>query len=181
MHEREKSDPAIGAGKPTNKAEASAHAEHGVSDAAELVEQRAGAKGNADEQSTHRTQGRERVSQALERVRKAARLRKEEKFTALLHHITTSRHSAPSVTISGVSGCARCGAAIRRTASHGSGSQSWPMTSSRNPSCASRTGSCKHSQCCESTAEEPGAGNLHAGFCGNGGRATASRDPVGGE
>src|SRR5262245_20198666 len=87
MYEREKSDPAIGAGKPTNKAEASAHAEHGVSDAAELVEQRAGAKGNADEQSTHRTQGRERVSQALERVRKAARLKKDEKFTALLHHI----------------------------------------------------------------------------------------------
>jgi RNA-directed DNA polymerase len=51
------------------------------------VEQRAGAKGNATEQSTHRTQGRERVSQALERVRKAARLRKEEKLTALLHHI----------------------------------------------------------------------------------------------
>ena len=87
MHEREKSDPAIGAGKPTNKAEASAHAEHGVPDAAELVEQRAGAKGNANEQSTHRTQGRERVSQALERVRKAARLRKKEKLTALLHHI----------------------------------------------------------------------------------------------
>ena len=45
MHEREKSDLAIRAGKPTNKAEARAHAEHGVSDAAELVEQRAGAKG----------------------------------------------------------------------------------------------------------------------------------------
>jgi group II intron reverse transcriptase/maturase len=87
MHEREKSDPAIGARKPTNKAEASAHAEHGVSDAAEPVEQRAGAKGNADEQSTHRTQGRERVSQALDRVRKAARLKKDEKFTALFHHI----------------------------------------------------------------------------------------------
>src|SRR5215470_3902669 len=83
MHEREKSDPAIGAGKPTNKAEAASAA-----DAAEPVEQRAGAKGNASEQSTHRTQGRERVSQALERVRKAARLRKEEKFTALLHHIS---------------------------------------------------------------------------------------------
>ena len=87
MHEREKSDPAIGAGKPTNKAEASAHAEHGVSDAAEPVEQRARAEGNASEQSTHRTQGRERVSQALERVRQAARLGKEEKFTALLHHV----------------------------------------------------------------------------------------------
>jgi len=82
MHEREKSDPAIGAGKPTNKAEATF-----VANAAEPVEQRAGAKGNASEQSTHRTQGRERVSQALDRVRKAARLRKEEKLTALLHHI----------------------------------------------------------------------------------------------
>jgi group II intron reverse transcriptase/maturase len=82
MHEREKSDPAIGAGKPTNKAEATS-----VADAAEPVEQRAGAKGNAGEQSTHRTQGRERVSQALDRVRRAARQRKKEKFTALLHHI----------------------------------------------------------------------------------------------
>src|SRR5262247_1854008 len=83
MHEHEKSDPAIGAGKPTNKAEATK-----VAYAAELVEQRAGTKGNASGQSTHRTLGRERVSQALERVRKAARLRKKEKLTALLHHIT---------------------------------------------------------------------------------------------
>src|SRR5262245_22102931 len=82
MHEHEKSDPAIRAGKPTNKADATT-----VADAAEPVERRAGAAGNAIEQSTHRTQGRERVSQALERVRKAARLRKEEKFTALLHHV----------------------------------------------------------------------------------------------
>ena len=82
MHEREKSDPAIGAGKPTNKVEAPS-----VADAAEPVEQRAGAEGNASEQSTHRTQGRERVSQALDRVRRAARLRKKEKFTALLHHV----------------------------------------------------------------------------------------------
>jgi RNA-directed DNA polymerase len=82
MHEREKSDPVKRAGKPTNKAGATS-----VADAAELVEQRAGAKGNASEQSTHRTQGRERVSQALDRVRRAARLRKKEKFTALLHHI----------------------------------------------------------------------------------------------
>ena len=82
MHEREKSDPAIGAGKPTNKAEATS-----IADAAESVEQRSGAKGNADEQSTHRTQGRERVSQALDRVRKAARLRRKEKLTALHHHI----------------------------------------------------------------------------------------------
>ena len=77
MHGREKSDPAIGGGKPTNKAEATS-----VVDAAEPVEQRAGAKGNASGQSTHRIQSRERVSQALDRVRQAARLRKKEKFTA---------------------------------------------------------------------------------------------------
>jgi group II intron reverse transcriptase/maturase len=82
MHEREKSDPAIGAGKPTNKAEATS-----VADAAEPVEQRAGAKGNVTEQSTHRTLGWVRVAQALDRVRKAAMLRRKEKFTALLHHI----------------------------------------------------------------------------------------------
>ena len=45
--------------------------------------------------------------------------------------------------------------------------------------CASHTGSCRHSQCCEPTAEERGAGNPHATFCGNRGRATASGDPVG--
>ena len=79
MHDREKSASAIVAGKPTNKA---------VPTAAEPVEPRAGAKGNASQQSTHRTQRRERVSQALERVRQAARQRKKERFTALLHHIS---------------------------------------------------------------------------------------------
>ena len=62
MHDREKSDPAIVAGKPTNKA---------GQPAAELVEPRAGAEGNASQQSTHRTQCRKRASQALERVRQA--------------------------------------------------------------------------------------------------------------
>src|ERR1700675_2333560 len=79
MDGRENSDSAIVAGKPTNEA---------VPTAAEPVEPRAGAKGNASQQSTHRTQGRERVSQALERVRQAARQRKKEKFTALLHHVS---------------------------------------------------------------------------------------------
>src|SRR5437660_12808504 len=79
MHGREKSDSAIVAVKPTNKAGPTA---------AEPVEPRAGAKGNARQQSTHRTQGRERVAQALERVRQAARQRKKERFTALLHHIS---------------------------------------------------------------------------------------------
>ena len=62
MYGGEKSDSAIVAGKPTNKA---------VLTAAEPVERRAGAKGDARQQSTHRTQSRERASQALERVRRA--------------------------------------------------------------------------------------------------------------
>lgn len=78
MHEREKSDSVIVAGKPTNKAEKSA---------AEPVEPRTGTKGNANQQSTRRAQDRASVSQALERVRKAARQRKKEKFTSLLHHL----------------------------------------------------------------------------------------------
>ena len=58
-----------------------------VSAAEEPVERRAGAKGNASGQSTHRTQGRVGVSHALERVRTRARERKDERFTALLHHV----------------------------------------------------------------------------------------------
>jgi RNA-directed DNA polymerase len=79
MNGPEKSDPAIVAEKSVNNAEQSA---------AEPVEQRAGTKGNAGQQSTHRTQSRTNVSQALERIRKAARERKKERFTALFHHIT---------------------------------------------------------------------------------------------
>ena len=61
MYGHEKSDPAIVAVKPTNKAERSA---------AELVERRVGTKGNASQQSTCRTQSRVSVSQALDRIRK---------------------------------------------------------------------------------------------------------------
>src|SRR5262249_26371101 len=60
MHGHEKSDPAIVAVKPANKAERSA---------AELVERRAGTKGNAVWQSTRRTQSRISVSQAPDRMR----------------------------------------------------------------------------------------------------------------
>jgi RNA-directed DNA polymerase len=79
MHKHGESDFAIVAGKPTNKAERSA---------AESVEPRAETKGNASQQSTRRAQSRISVSQALERIRQAARQRKKEKFTALLHHIS---------------------------------------------------------------------------------------------
>jgi RNA-directed DNA polymerase len=79
MHGHEKSDLAIVAAKPMNKAEQSA---------AEPVERRAGTKGNAGQQSTYRTQSRISVTQALERIRKVARARKKERFTALFHHLS---------------------------------------------------------------------------------------------
>ena len=79
MHGHEESDLAIVAEKPANKAERYA---------TELAERRAGTKGNADQQSTYRTQSRVSVSQALERIRKVAKERKKERFTALFHHIS---------------------------------------------------------------------------------------------
>src|SRR4051794_15844353 len=79
MHGREKSDPAIVARKPTNAA---------GRPAAEPVERRAGAEGNAGQRSTRRAQDRVSVSQALGRVRRAARHRRRERFTALFHHLS---------------------------------------------------------------------------------------------
>src|SRR3954454_24813525 len=79
MHGREKSDPAIVARKPTNAA---------GRPAAEPVERRAGAEGNADQRRTRRAQDRASVSQALGRVRRAARHRRRERFTALFHHLS---------------------------------------------------------------------------------------------
>jgi retron-type reverse transcriptase len=51
------------------------------------VERRAGAKGNAAGPHGVRAQERAAPSSGIERVRKAARERREEKFTTLLHHI----------------------------------------------------------------------------------------------
>jgi hypothetical protein len=62
MHDQEKSDSAIVAVKSPNKTDYPV---------AEAMERRAGTKGNADQQSTHRTQFRARVTQALGRVRQA--------------------------------------------------------------------------------------------------------------
>ena len=78
MNGQEKSDSGIVAVKSTNKA---------GQPGAELAEPRPETKGNVGQQSTHRAQDRARVTQALDRVRKAARLRKKERFTALLHHV----------------------------------------------------------------------------------------------
>jgi RNA-directed DNA polymerase len=79
MHGGEKSDSAIVALKSANKV--------GVP-TAEQVERRAGAEGNAAQHSTCRAQDRESVSQALDRIRQAAKHRRKERFTALLHHIS---------------------------------------------------------------------------------------------
>jgi RNA-directed DNA polymerase len=78
MHDPEKSHSGVVAAKPTNKA---------GRPAAELVEPRPGTTGNADQHNTHRAQSRARVIQALDRVRQAARQRKNEQLTTLLHHI----------------------------------------------------------------------------------------------
>src|SRR5438132_12888125 len=78
MHGRGKSDPTIIIRKPTNKA---------GQPVVKPVERRAEAEGTAGRQSTLRAQNRARVTQALDRVRQAARQRKKERFTALLHHV----------------------------------------------------------------------------------------------
>ena len=89
MNGHEKSDSVIVAGKPANKAAHSAVEQSAMEPAAaEPVERRAGTKGNADQQSTCRAQSRVSVSQALERIRKVAKERKKERFTALFHHIS---------------------------------------------------------------------------------------------
>lgn len=79
MNEPKKSDLGVVAAKLMNKA--------GSTTVAESVEPRPGTEGNVDQQSTHRTQMRARVSQALDRVRQAAKVRRKERFTALLHHV----------------------------------------------------------------------------------------------
>jgi group II intron reverse transcriptase/maturase len=80
MHGRGKSDEAIVALKPANQA---------AQAVAEPVERRAEAKGNADQHNTRRTQSRGSVTQGLERIRETAKERKKERFTALLHHISS--------------------------------------------------------------------------------------------
>src|SRR5688500_17931130 len=79
MHELEKSDPFTVAKKPVNNSEGSE---------AESVDRREGAEGNTSKTGTRRTLSRERVCAGLERVRDRAR-QKRERFTALLHHVTT--------------------------------------------------------------------------------------------
>lgn len=78
MDGRQKSDLGIVALKQANKT---------GKPVAESVERRPGAKGNRVRLHTDRTQGRATVSQRLDPVRQAARLRKQERFTALFHYL----------------------------------------------------------------------------------------------
>ena len=78
-NKQEKSDPSTVAERPANKP---------GQPGAESAEQREGTEGNTGEQRTCRTPSRESVFQGLERVREAAKQRKKERFTALLHHVT---------------------------------------------------------------------------------------------
>ena len=78
MHGQGKSDGPIVPGKPSNKPACAG---------AGGVEGRGAAKGNPQERTMLRTQGRARMQQALERVRQAAKQDRKMRFTALLHHV----------------------------------------------------------------------------------------------
>lgn len=84
MKDQEKSDSAVVATKSPNKAGAPV---------AEAMEPRAGTKGNARQQSTHRTQTRASVTQVLDRVRQAAKLGKKERCSLRFSTISTLTRS----------------------------------------------------------------------------------------
>jgi group II intron reverse transcriptase/maturase len=94
----EESDRAVLPMKPSNK-EAQA--------SAEVVEGRARTKENTSQSHTSPAQDGQGVSQGLAGVRKAAKERRQERFTSLLHHLTTDllrqsyyalkRNAAPGV------------------------------------------------------------------------------------
>jgi RNA-directed DNA polymerase len=82
MHERGKSDSPVVPAKPPNKAARAA---------AEAVEGRGLAKGNAASKARPGPRAGQDASTALERVRRAARKDKQVRFTALLHHVDVDR------------------------------------------------------------------------------------------
>ena len=81
VYAREESDCAVVPVKQPNK-EATA--------SAEVVEGRAQTKENGAEPGTSPTRSGERVSQGLGGVRQVAREKRQERFTALLHHLTVN-------------------------------------------------------------------------------------------
>ena len=79
MHAPEKSDCAVIPMNQPNKEEQSS---------AEVGKGRARTKENIVQSNTSPTQSGERVSQGLRGVRQAAKERRQERFTALLHHVS---------------------------------------------------------------------------------------------
>ena len=63
-------------------------ANKGAEAPAESLEGRVSTEGNPESQSTRRTQGREGVSQAADRIRQAAERNPQERMNALFHHVT---------------------------------------------------------------------------------------------
>jgi hypothetical protein len=80
MHGSRKSDDSVVPEKRPNEA-------LGRPETEEAVEERGSTKGNSREQNVPRTRSRNSMPSALERVRRAARRDKKQRFTALLHHI----------------------------------------------------------------------------------------------
>jgi hypothetical protein len=89
MHGRGKSDFAIVAVKPANKAEQSA---------TEPVERRAETEGNAGQQSTYWAQSQVNVSQALERIRRVAT--RNQKHIVAVAALAASDTCSPPVATS---------------------------------------------------------------------------------
>jgi len=82
MHGSEESDRPIVPAKSPNKP---------GQPGAEAMEGRGLVKENTGQQNTLRTQRREGVPSALDRVRQAAQRKKAERFSALFHHVTQER------------------------------------------------------------------------------------------
>jgi RNA-directed DNA polymerase len=82
MHDEGKSDGPVVPTKPPNNAEQSA---------AEVVEGRGPADGNAGQDTPPRTQSRISADALLSRVRQAARKDRNARLTALLHHVSLER------------------------------------------------------------------------------------------
>ncbi len=101
MNGRGKSDNFVVPRKPSNKG-------RGAPRSAERVEERRLAKGNLGRQDRSRTQSRQDLENALDRVRQAAATDRKQRFTALWHHVydidrlreaylSLKRDSAPGV------------------------------------------------------------------------------------
>jgi RNA-directed DNA polymerase len=91
MHDRGKSDgPVVPAKAPNNAAVA----------AAEVVEGRGPAEGNAASKTRPGRRAGQGAPSALDRVRQVARREREARFTALLHHVTVDRLRAAYLALS---------------------------------------------------------------------------------